>query len=140
MSEGHSAGIGRNTLLFVGASLFSAAIAIVTVPAYLSVVGTERFGVYIVALLVMSYFGLSDLGLGSAIENAVAKMAPEEVERRSATVWTAVTISVALGIVGGIVLMGVELAPLLDRSVAARAACETRPSRRFRCSPRAFRS
>jgi len=108
MSETHSAGIGRNTLLFIATSLVTAAIAIVTVPAYLSVIGAERFGVYIVAQLVIGYFGLSDLGLGTATANTVAQMGPDDVDRRSATVWTAVTISVALGFVGSIVLIGVS--------------------------------
>jgi len=108
MSEDHSAGIGRNTLLFIATSLVTAVIALVTVPAYLSVIGAERFGVYIVALLVVGYFALSDLGLGTATENAVARMGPDDVDLRSATVWTAVALSVALGIVGGIALIGVS--------------------------------
>ncbi len=109
MSESdHRAGIGRNTLLFISASLVTAVIAIVTVPAYLSVIGAERFGVYVVALLVVGYFGLSDLGLGTATENAVARIGPDDVEHRSATVWTALALSAALGIVGGIVLIAVS--------------------------------
>ena len=108
MSNPHSAGIGRNTLIFISASLVPAVIALVTVPAYLSVIGTERFGVYVIALLVIGYFGLSDLGLGAATENAVARMGPDDPERRSATVWTAATISLAFGIIGGAALVGVS--------------------------------
>lgn len=108
MSAEHSAGISRNTLIFVAASLVQAAIALVTVPAYLSVIGEQRFGVYVIALLIIGYFGLSDLGLGTAAENEVARLGDDEVAKRSATFWTATTISAVLGVAGSLALLGVS--------------------------------
>lgn len=110
MSKPHSAGIARNTLFFIAASSVTAVIALVTVPAYLSAIGEERFGMYVIATLMVGYFGLSDLGLATATENAVARLDPAAVDERSAIVWTATFLSAAFGLVGGAALLIVGLA------------------------------
>jgi O-antigen/teichoic acid export membrane protein len=73
-------------------------IALVTVPLYLSQLGQERYGVWVIAGLVIAYFGLLDRALGTAVQKEVAGGALEDRDR-STIVWTAVVSNFAVGVV-----------------------------------------
>jgi O-antigen/teichoic acid export membrane protein len=82
-------------------------IALVTVPLYLSQLGQERFGVWVIAGLVIAYFGLLDRALGTAVQNEIAR-AGDEYRDRSAIVWTAAAANFAVGVAAAmaVVLIG----------------------------------
>jgi O-antigen/teichoic acid export membrane protein len=107
MSERVASGLSRNTLILGAGSVVQIVIGLVTVPMYLSVVGTERFGAWVIASLVIVYFTLLDRGLNAAVQNEVARLAPDAVSARSTAIWTAVWLNAIVGVAAGIALFGV---------------------------------
>lgn len=80
-------------------------LALVTVPILISSAGIERFGVIVLAWVVLGYLGLFDLGLGRAIIKFLAEVFEEGrmVEAR-ALFWTSLALSALFGLVDGGVL------------------------------------
>ncbi len=105
MSNSASAGMQRNTLILIAGSVVQTVIALLTVPAYLAVIGEELFGVYVIAALVIGYFGILDRGLNAAVQNEVAQVAPRDTTACSKIVWTAAALNAVLGLVGGAALI-----------------------------------
>lgn len=99
--------MARNTLILTAGTLVQTVIALVTVPLYLSRLGEERFGVWVIAGLVISYFGLLDRGLGTAAQNELSKLGDEPREQ-ARIVWTAAILNVVVGVVAaaGVILVG----------------------------------
>ena len=103
MSPVSSAGIRRNTVINVAGSIAPLLIALVTVPIYVRIVGEARYGVLLLAWVLLGYAGVFDLGLGRAVANQVAKHRGDP-ERRAEVVWTALVVNSALGLVGGLLV------------------------------------
>jgi O-antigen/teichoic acid export membrane protein len=101
MTVDHGTGMRRNTAILIAGTLVPTVIALATVPAYLSVLGQERFGVYVIVGLVIAYFALMDRGLNAAVQNEVARLDPEAADARAAVVWTAVALNAVIGVVAG---------------------------------------
>lgn len=94
-------------------------VAVVAIPLLISSLGVERFGILTIIWVVVSYFGLLDLGLGRAVTQQVAicrAVADEERLRR--VVGTSTILMAALGIVGAIIMLvtAAQLARLLAAS------------------------
>jgi O-antigen/teichoic acid export membrane protein len=85
------------SVLPLGLSLF-------TVPAYLALIGPERFGVLAIAWLLLGYFGLFDLGLTRATTYTIASQRDGTVEERATTFWSALAANAILGVSGGFAL------------------------------------
>lgn len=107
--------VARNTTWNVIGVGLPLVLAVVTIPVLIRNLGTERFGVLMIAWVVLGYFGLFDLGLG----RATTKFLAEDFERGRAAdaralFWTSLLSNVALGILGGLVL-GALAHPLVDR-------------------------
>jgi O-antigen/teichoic acid export membrane protein len=106
---------GRNVARFTGINLVGSAVplivSIVTIPIYLSMLGEVRYGIWLVAWVLIGYFGAFDLGLGRAIANGVAKLRGGPASEREAVVWTGVAVNLGFGVlVGAVALGGAELA------------------------------
>ncbi|CAN5269005.1 oligosaccharide flippase family protein [soil metagenome] len=95
----------RNTLILLGGGVVQTVIALVTVPAYLSLVGQERFGAYVTALFILAYCGILERGQTVAIQNEIARLGPDAVDARSTAVWTAVALNALVGVLAGAVLL-----------------------------------
>jgi O-antigen/teichoic acid export membrane protein len=88
------------------------AVGLFAIPRLISSLGTDRFGVLMIAWMVVGYFSFFDLGLGRAMTNLVAqKLATGSDRDLPAIVWTANLLMGALGIVGAVVLA--MLSPIL---------------------------
>ena len=77
-------------------------VALLTVPLYLHLLGEIRYGVLLLAISLLGYFGAFDFGLGKAVTHRLAGQ--EEVSVRNDIFWTALIVSSLIGIVGGILL------------------------------------
>jgi O-antigen/teichoic acid export membrane protein len=109
--------VGHFAVINLLGSLVSLLLAIVTVPAYLHMLGQVRYGIWLVGWVLIGYFGI-DLGLGRATANAVAKLRSGPATERQTVVATAAVVNLAFGIVfGALALAGTELAISLTGSV-----------------------
>jgi O-antigen/teichoic acid export membrane protein len=105
MSASHGAGMRRNTLILIVGTLIPTVIGLITVPAYLSVIGQARFGVYVIVGLVIAYFALLDRGLNAAVQNEVARLDSKAADTRAGVIWTAVALNAVVGVVAGVGLL-----------------------------------
>lgn len=96
--------ISRHTTYNLIGSIIPIVLSLVTVPLYLHLVGSERYGVLAIAWLLLGYFGLFDLGLGRATSFRIAALKGAAPEARATTFWAALTVNVAMGLAGALVL------------------------------------
>ncbi len=98
--------IGRATLLNMLGTVVPGLLMLLTVPLYIRTIGSERYGVLTLVWLIIGYFGLFDLGFGRALTNRLASLPPHAQPARQDAFWAGLTLSLATGIVGGLVLYG----------------------------------
>lgn len=96
--------IARHTVANLLGGLAPLIVALVTVPAFLRLVGTERYGVLAVLWTLLTYFTFFDFGFGRAVAQRMAKIGEEEAERRSDLLWTAILATMLLGALGTLLL------------------------------------
>jgi O-antigen/teichoic acid export membrane protein len=80
------------------------AVALVTVPIYLRHIGEARYGVMTIVLILLGVFGFLDLGLSRAVTNALAKLREAPQADRARVLLTTLSISLGIGMIGGVVL------------------------------------
>ena len=87
--------VGRDTSLNLAAAVAPVLLLLVVTPAYLQVVGAERFGILAICWTILAAAGLASLGMGPALAYRLALMGEEEPVARSNHVWMALIISFA---------------------------------------------
>jgi O-antigen/teichoic acid export membrane protein len=92
----------RHTLYNLVGQLTPLVLALLTIPAYLSVVGEARYGVLAIVWLLVGYFSLFDLGLGAATAQRLSTLADAEAAERVQVFWSALLASLVLGLVGSL--------------------------------------
>jgi O-antigen/teichoic acid export membrane protein len=102
----------RNGLLSIGGQFIALLVGVLSLPAIVRYLGTERFGVLIVTLSVQGALGLLDVGLGMAVTRFAADALGRGQRRDvSGLLWPAVAAQVVLGSLGA--LAAVLAAPVL---------------------------
>lgn len=87
-------------------------VAVVAIPELIGSLGVGKFGILTIVWAIVSYFGLFDLGLGRAMTQQIAaSVAESDFERLGRIVGTSNLLMVALGVLGGVLL--VFAAPLI---------------------------
>jgi O-antigen/teichoic acid export membrane protein len=74
-------------------------VALGTIPALIRTLGADRFGILTLAWMLIGYCSLFDLGLGRALTKLVA----ERTDDLASSVWTALTLMLALGCGGAVI-------------------------------------
>jgi O-antigen/teichoic acid export membrane protein len=95
--------VGRNTGYNLVGYVVPLAVAVVSVPIYMHVIGPERFGILTICWGLLGYFGLFDLGLGRAVSYRLSVLKSGAAEASADAAWTATIVSAFLGIVGALV-------------------------------------
>jgi len=95
--------LARNTMVNIGGSVATLAVAFVAIPVLIGGLGTDRFGVLTLAWIVIGYSGLFDLGLGRALTRMTAeKIGAGKEDEIPALFWTALFIMFCLGLVSAV--------------------------------------
>lgn len=98
--------ISRHTTYNVAGAVLPLAVTLVTIPLYLEVVGIERFGLLTICWVLLGYLGFLDLGLGPAVSQRIAALGEEDGGLAQSVFWTAVWLSLALGLLGAVLTLG----------------------------------
>ena len=97
--------LARNSMLNLAGQVLPVLVAIFAVPYVIHHLGPDRYGLYSLALVVVGYFALFNLGIGPATTKYVAELLGRgEVGGLPKLVWTAVASQSCLGLIGGILL------------------------------------
>ncbi|MEO6217661.1 MAG: oligosaccharide flippase family protein [Sphingomonas sp.] len=99
--------IRRNSIVnlvgsFVGLILF----ALLT-PLYFHVIGSERYGILAIIWVFLTFFAAFDFGMGAALTYRIANEARSDIARQADYFWTAMAISLPVGLIAGAILFGV---------------------------------
>ena len=84
-------------------------VTLATVPAYIRIVGDERYGVLAIVWAFLGYFSVFNLGLATATAQRIASLGRSAHEEVASTFWTALAINGALGLLGGLIFWPVSL-------------------------------
>ena len=96
--------ISRNALYNLVGTAVPTVLALATVPAYLRLIGPERYGVLAIAWLVLGYFGVFDLGLGRATAQRISALRDATADARATAFGTALVSNLFVGTLGALIM------------------------------------
>jgi O-antigen/teichoic acid export membrane protein len=98
----YAPGLVANMLWNFAGSLAPLLGAVIAVPLLISNLGLERFGILMIAWMVVGYFNLFDMGLGRALTKLVAERLESGRDNENpGLIWTAMAMLFMLGVTGG---------------------------------------
>lgn len=121
----HGRKLAKNTLWNLLGQGVPLLVALLTIPQLVHGLGIDRFGVLLLAWMVIGYFSLFDMGLARALTKLVAeKLGTGQTQDIPALVWTALVLMSVLGLIGAMVIGA--LAPwLVHRVLSIPAPLQT---------------
>lgn len=119
--------ISRHATYNVLGAIVPLVITVATVPLYLALVGTERYGVLAICWAVLGYVGFLDLGLGPAVAQKIAAARQGPPDDRARLFWTATWMSLFLGLAAAAIFyLGTHLYFELAANVSSAFRAELR--------------
>jgi O-antigen/teichoic acid export membrane protein len=113
--------LARNTIINLVSEAAPFLVALMTVPIVVRHVGVDRYGVLLLSIMAVGYFGIFDLGLGSAATKFMAEAAAAaDTTAVRKWFWTSLYLTFACGFVA--TMMIAALAPWLVRLLKIPAA------------------
>jgi O-antigen/teichoic acid export membrane protein len=100
----------RHSIYNLSGAAVPIAVALVTVPIYLHVIGLERYGVLSLCWLIVGYLNFFDFGLGRATAQRIAALHDGEAADRSRAFWAGACLSLVLALLA--VIVALPLAPV----------------------------
>lgn len=97
----------RHTVYNLVGALIPLAVALGTIPIYLHLIGDVRYGVLLLAWVLLGNFGVFDLGLGRALAQRIAALRDAKPTTRATAFWTALGANALFGLLGGAILLPV---------------------------------
>lgn len=108
-------GAAKNTVFSLGGQIAPLLVTLAVTPSYLHAIGGERYGMLVIAWLLLGYGSLFDLGMGRVTTQMISKI-PINHNAKSRNVLNAsLKVSMSLGIVGALIIGAVAyfLFPLM---------------------------
>jgi len=96
--------IRRNSFVNLTGNLVGLVLFAALTPLYFHVIGSERYGVLSIIWAFLSFFSAFDFGMGSALTYRVASDARDDKARQADYFWTALSISLPVGLTMGSLL------------------------------------
>jgi O-antigen/teichoic acid export membrane protein len=116
----------RNIVINFTGLVVPTVVSLATVPAYIRLMGVERYGVINLVWALIGYFSLLDLGTSLATENQIAKVRDAKDDSVERIFWGACFLNLATGVLGGLLVYfgavlymsyGVKIDPAFQREV-----------------------
>ncbi|WCM21307.1 oligosaccharide flippase family protein [Paraburkholderia bryophila] len=120
--------IVRNIFINFAGAIAPTFVSLVTVPAYIHLMGVERYGVINLVWALIGYFSVLDLGTSLATENQISKARAANDDSIERIFWSAWFMNLGTGIVGGLLIYlgtfiyithGVKIEPEFQHEVMA---------------------
>jgi O-antigen/teichoic acid export membrane protein len=103
--------IAKNTIFNLVGQVLPMAVGVLTIPFIIKGLGTAQYGILSIAMMLLGYFNIFDLGLSRATVKFVAEnLDPQNIHKVPELIWTSLSLLIGLGVVGGAV--GATLVPL----------------------------
>lgn len=97
--------IARNTLWNLAGLGLPLLVALAATPFLIHSLGTDRFGILVLAWVLIGYFSIFDLGIGRALTQLVAqRIGAGRMAGVAGPAWTALILTFVLGVLGGVLL------------------------------------
>jgi len=94
--------IAKNSILNLAGQVLPMLVGVLTIPYIVRGLGTAEYGILSIAMMLLGYFNIFDLGLSRATVKFVAEnLGSEEVHKVPELVWTSLSLLLILGCVGG---------------------------------------
>jgi O-antigen/teichoic acid export membrane protein len=97
-------GLIKNIAINFAGSIVPTFISLVTVPAYIHLLGVSRYGAINLVWALIGYFSVLDLGTSLATENQIAKARAAGDDSVELIFWSACFLNLATGIAGGLIV------------------------------------
>ena len=98
--------IRRNSFVNLGGNLVGLALFAALTPLYFHTIGSERYGILAILWAFLAFFSAFDFGMGAALAYLIASDERDDVGRQSDYFWTAMSISLPIGLITGLALFG----------------------------------
>jgi O-antigen/teichoic acid export membrane protein len=96
--------IAKNTVFNLVGQVLPMAVGVLTIPLIVRGLGTAQYGILSIAMMLLGYFNIFDLGLSRATVKFVAEnLDPENIHKVPELIWTSLSLLVGLGIIGATV-------------------------------------